>query len=74
MCDFCHSSPHLPGCPNEPAPKAVCVCDYCGEDIVVGDEYVKVFDSVFHLACYEDDPVDIAEAIFGATKGVAEDD
>lgn len=36
MCEYCHTLPHLPGCPNEPDPKPVAYCDCCCEGIYPG--------------------------------------
>ena len=51
MCDYCHSFPHLAGCPNQPEPKAVFTCEYCREAIVAGDEYITVGGNFYHVSC-----------------------
>ncbi len=43
MCEYCHSFPHLPGCPNAPEPAAVYECEYCGRGIYPGDYYTKFY-------------------------------
>lgn len=45
MCDLCFNEPCLNGCPNASEPEPICVCDFCGEEIYEGDEYVSVGDT-----------------------------
>ena len=54
MCDICHHSPCLHGCPNEPDAEAVYTCSFCGEDIVEGDEYVEFDHEYYHENCFDD--------------------
>lgn len=54
MCSICHNSPCLARCPNADEPKAVYECNYCGEGIVRGEEYVEIEDKYFHKSCIED--------------------
>lgn len=42
MCEYCHSFPHLSGCPCAPDPKAVYKCAHCGAEIYEGDEYYEI--------------------------------
>ena len=39
MCDQCHSSPHLRGCPNAPEPEMRAYCAMCGEGIAFESYY-----------------------------------
>ena len=39
MCQECHHSPHLSGCPNEPAPEYREICHCCGDEIYEWEEY-----------------------------------
>ncbi|WP_099206196.1 hypothetical protein [Scatolibacter rhodanostii] len=42
MCDLCNHSPHLRGCPNEPPPKAIHECVWCGSSILEGQDYYDI--------------------------------
>lgn len=55
MCEYCHSFPHLPGCPNAPEPRAVYECEYCGEGIYPGDKYVELDGMYYHWKCIDND-------------------
>ena len=55
MCEFCHSYPHLHGCPNEPEPKAIHTCEYCKDGIVVGEEFVEINGDYYHVSCLSDE-------------------
>ena len=48
-CEYCHSYPHLPGCPNAPEPAGI-QCTECGGTICIGDLY---FDSSNGPICKE---------------------
>ena len=54
MCEYCHSYPHLHGCPNEPDPETVYNCKHCGGDIREGDEYWEIGDEVYCEDCFYD--------------------
>lgn len=41
MCEICRHNPCLPQCPNYEPPKAMYYCDFCGEGIYEGDEYIE---------------------------------
>lgn len=75
MCMYCHSFPHLSGCPNEPEPKAVYTCSYCKEGILDGDECVEVDGCYYHVSCLSDE-MTIYEVLnlFGCEYEVARDD
>ena len=53
MCSICHSYPCDPRCPNAPEPEAVYTCEYCGEPIVVGEEYYEYHGKQYHPECLE---------------------
>ena len=55
MCEYCHSYPHLHGCPNEPEPKAVHTCEYCKDGILVGDEFAEIDGEYYHVSCLNDE-------------------
>ncbi|MBP0988966.1 MAG: hypothetical protein J6S92_11895 [Oscillospiraceae bacterium] len=38
MCDICQHTPCISGCPNKKPDHAV--CEECGREIYIGDEYV----------------------------------
>lgn len=40
MCDICTQNPCDSRCPNYEQPKAKYHCDYCGEGIYDGEEYI----------------------------------
>lgn len=59
--------------PDPPAEtKAVTTCCCCGEDIYVGDEYVRIDGMTYHCECFRN----IAETMlferYGAVREVAE--
>ena len=54
MCEICRMFPCPSGCPNADEPKAVYVCDQCGEDILEGDYCYRIGDCIFCEACMED--------------------
>ncbi len=73
MCEICRSSPCLSGCPNAPDPEKVHTCEYCGEDIVVGDEYFEYDGEYYHDECFADCAVELLiEA--GAKRSTASED
>ena len=42
MCEICHYTPCLSGCPNAPDPPAAFRCHGCGEAIYPEEEYARV--------------------------------
>jgi len=75
MCEFCHSYPHLSGCPNAPEPKAIYTCKYCGEGIIEGDEYVEIDGDYYHADCLESEmPFDNLMELFGCCVQTAQED
>ena len=49
-------------------------CEYCGEDIVEGDEYLECDNVLYHYdTCAENVAVDLLLRFNVATKGVAEE-
>lgn len=70
MCDICHRTPCLSRCPNAPEPMPVATCDYCGGDILEGDEYFSYNRELYHNDCFEEAAVDILIED-GATKRIA---
>ena len=54
MCSICGFSICPSSCPNTPEPRAVGICDSCGEDILEGDEYVEIGTEEYHKGCLED--------------------
>lgn len=53
MCDYCHSFPHIPGCPNEDEPSVMYICeeDDCGNEIYEGDSYFEINGKVVCSDC-----------------------
>lgn len=40
------------GCPHAPAPRAVYVCEHCGDGIAEGEEYIETESGLqYHFAC-----------------------
>ena len=54
MCQYCHTYPHLPGCPNAPEPESIGTCKWCQEDITTGEKYVEINGMMIHADCLED--------------------
>jgi hypothetical protein len=42
MCEICHHTPCVGGCPNAPEPIPVYECAWCEKPILVGDEYYDI--------------------------------
>lgn len=72
MCEICLHSPCLSGCPNAPDPPTVWKCEYCGESIVVGDEYVEIDGDHYHRECAQDEAYELLLEKCGAKEGTAE--
>ena len=72
MCEFCHSAPHLPGCPNEPEVDHTKRCALCGdrvdEDELTGGVCEDCLDKSFTgqkmLEFIEEDPCEFVEWYF----------
>jgi hypothetical protein len=74
MCEICHGVDGcLPGCPNAPEPKKIYTCEYCGEDIIEGDEYYEFDNRYYHEECFHDCAINLLLDECGARHGVAED-
>jgi len=54
MCEICHYTPCLSGCPNAPEPPSIGQCKFCGEDIQVGEEYFEYDGKKYHEECFSD--------------------
>lgn len=74
MCEFCHSFPHLHGCPNEPEPKAIYTCRCCGEGIVADDQYADIDGEKYHAECLEDMTIYKLLDLFGVSVEVAQEE
>ena len=53
MCDHCHSSPCIGGCPNQTQTDWG-ACKYCGRPIVEDEDYIEDGYDVLHLECLKD--------------------
>lgn len=66
-CEYCHTLPHLQGCPNvlETEPKGVYECSYCGETIKDGDWFYRIGSEFYHSECLKEGltATDVLEAI-----------
>lgn len=71
MCSVCMHSPCLSGCPNDVG-DPVYECEWCGGDIVEGEEYYEFDDCYYHEDCFKDNAFDIL-LDSGAEKGTAGD-
>lgn len=74
MCDVCHCSPCLRGCPNEPDPPVFGYCKWCNDEIFAGDEYVDLDDEYYHVECFGDAAEEILYGKYGAERKEAEVD
>lgn len=67
MCEYCHTLPHLPGCPKAPETEAkgVYECSYCGETIKDGDWFYRIGSEFYHSECLKEGltATDVLEAI-----------
>lgn len=70
-CEYCHTYPHIHGCPGErrKLPKAVCKCEYCGEPIREGQEFYHIYEEYYHCGCLKKG-LDISDVLemFGINK------
>ena len=57
-CEYCHSIPHIPGCPQCENTK-VHDCAWCDEPIYAGENCYKLLDDYYHEDCLDDNAVDI---------------
>lgn len=53
MCDYCHNTRCVPGCPNYEQ-ESWGTCKYCGREILEDDEYIEDGYKVLHLECLKD--------------------
>lgn len=53
MCEECHTSPHLEGCPNEPEPAVMCECSCCGGEIRMNDTFCRVDGESYCENCFD---------------------
>lgn len=67
MCDECRMHPCHPRCPNAPEPRALFVCDECGLNITVEDNYMTMPKGRhFHIDCITDMNGEKVAELFGA--------
>lgn len=74
MCEYCHSFPHLHGCPNEPEPKAIHTCRRCGNGIMAGDEYAEIDGDFYHEECLDDMNLYELLSLFGVMVKTAQEE
>ncbi len=72
MCAECHQTPCHPRCPNAPEPKAIFICESCGEAICEGDDAYEIGGAYYHEECAEDNALEILVELFDARKFTAE--
>lgn len=53
MCEHCHESPCISGCPNH-VQTYWGECKYCGREILEDEEYIEDGRKVLHLDCLKD--------------------
>ena len=54
MCDICHQSICPRGCPNEPPPKTVYDCVWCGRAITEGEDYYEIDGQAWCEGCIKE--------------------
>lgn len=64
MCEHCHCSPHLTGCPNAPDPPHVYICSGCGGSIVDGEDFYRIMGETFCEDCIQNSK---EEAVYDET-------
>lgn len=53
MCDICRFTPCRSGCSNAEPKSSGEACEFCGQDILIGEEYVKnIYGEFRHFDCY----------------------
>ncbi len=66
-CPYCHTLPHLPGCPNEPykEAKGVYECSYCGKSINEDEWFYHIGSELYHPECLKEGltATDVLEAL-----------
>ncbi|GFI61893.1 hypothetical protein IMSAG049_01064 [Clostridiales bacterium] len=67
-CEYCHTLPHLPGCPGEPEPRAVHRCKRCKEGITEGEEFYDIDGEYYHVECLEEMTVAEILSLLGIDK------
>lgn len=66
MCELCHASPCLTGCPNAPEPKAVYHCANCSSSIIEGEGCYEIDGEIYCECCIEDmTPKGLVEMVGG---------
>lgn len=65
MCEICHYTPCLSGCPNAPDPPAAFECHSCGEGICPGDEYARIGGAEYCERCIDDMPYCVLIPLLG---------
>ena len=53
-CEYCGQLHHIPGCPNYREYKSNVICAECGEEICIGDKYVRNdVGQTAHVECFD---------------------
>lgn len=73
MCEYCHSYPHMHGCPAEREPRTIYRCKYCGESISEGEIFYSIEGGFYHKECLEDAGVTECLRIVGIEPERAEE-
>lgn len=74
MCSECLQSPCHSRCPNAPEPKAIHICEYCGEGIVEGEEFIEYNGDYYHADCIKDMTIGDLSVIFDFRIEIAQED
>ena len=71
MCSICLKSPCDSRCPNADEPQAVHKCEYCGDGIVAGEEYIEYGGHYYHADCVSGMTIDELAKTFDFEVDVA---
>lgn len=67
MCEYCHSYPHMHGCPAEREKKALHMCRMCGEPIGAEEMY-RFGENYYHCECVDELRVSDILSLLGIEK------
>lgn len=72
-CEYCHTIPHLPGCPNSKKEKTKIIgyCDHCGKPIYEWQYRYEIVGVMFHERCLKNLPGDEILELFGIEPEIA---
>ena len=74
MCETCLEFPCREGCPEKREPRAVRVCDFCGDPILAGDRFLRFAEAAICEGCAEGLSARSVLLELGAAEETAEPD